>query len=271
MDENQTKGTFSDSIIKYCVDKFVEFFAKHWLKVLILIALLAMENNRRFLGFVVNYITGKFVVKESDSSVLLDVVPILVVSYLAYQSNKRINEMQEQEIKFRAEKEKEIENLEKTNFLQQSRIIRIEYEVRLNYFKEQAKIIEALIYSIVSNGKNEIFELIQIVKLVAPKLEDIRVYNEKYTLLLLNKLKYDKCEVNNDIDIFTEFNHEVYIMIDKFKILINILENIEGKEQCEDTCLESRKHAEDKIILFKIKIFNFLKKLEKIEENLKSN
>jgi len=194
MDGNQTKESFSDSIIKYCVDKSVDFFAKHWIKILILIALLAIENNRRFLGFAVGYVTGSIKVDTDDVTTLLQVIPIVLVSYLAYKTNERINKLQEQEIKDRAKKQKEEEKRKKDIFFQQYQTAEMDYYNSLSEIKDDIGNINGL--------SNEITKLFESSEEYDPKIES-ETLRDIYELCIGN-LEKDVLKFNDIINQYTK-------------------------------------------------------------------
>jgi len=90
MEEKQKNEGFIDLMIKRIIDLCVFLWSKTWFKIILLIGMMGIKNNRIFLGFIYKYITGEIRVDEGDVTTLLQVVPVIVVSYLGYKINQEM-------------------------------------------------------------------------------------------------------------------------------------------------------------------------------------
>jgi hypothetical protein len=283
MDENQTKESFSDSIIKYCVDKFVDFFAKHWFKVLVLIALLAIENNRRFLGFAVGYVTGSIKVDTDDVTTLLQVIPIVLVSYLAYKTNERINKLQEQEIKDRAEKQKEEEKREKDIFFQQYKMAEIDYYYSLKPLNAAVKGVRDLLLEIENsdneNLENHLMAMEAINNMALIKIKEAKYYSESYIRMLIAGIEY-KADLNQKIYFFKEIDMEIHSFIQFLESIESMVSRLKQIKKEEESLSKEGGNCSKFNINIKFafcygskkdRVKNFLKKINELEKELEKS
>lgn len=273
----------SDLITKYCVDKFVDFFAKHWLKILILIGLLLIENNRRFLGFAVEYVTGSIKVDADDVITLLQVIPILLVSYLAYKSNARINEIQEKESENRAKKQKEEEQRKKDAFFQQYQIVKTDYYVNLKPLDSAVKGLANLLVEIEKSDykslENFLIALEAMNSLALIKIKEVKYYSEAYIQILIAGIEY-KSVLNQKIDFLKEIDVDIYKFtqaLDSIERMVFRLKQIKKEqESLSEEKRNYRKFYMNAKIIFssaikKDQVDKFLKKINELEKELEKS
>ncbi|MCT4662057.1 MAG: hypothetical protein N4A40_09375 [Tissierellales bacterium] len=71
--------------------KIIEVIKKIMLIILLLLFLIGMmlcENNRKIIGFIIDYFKGDIIIELSDMAVFLQVVPIVTVSFFSYRISK---------------------------------------------------------------------------------------------------------------------------------------------------------------------------------------